>query len=147
MKVDGKYFRTIWIEGEKVKIIDQRWLPHKFIIEDLTTTDQVAVSIKDMHVRGAGLIGATAGFGIFLAALEAPKNNFDEYIKAAGEKLKATRPTAVNLAWAVERQLKELSKGNSAEEKIQIAKKTAQEIADEDAEFCRRIGEHGLKII
>jgi len=122
-------------------------LPHEFVVEDLSTVDEVAKAIKDMHVRGAGLIGAAAGYGMYIAALEAPKENFDNYMVQAGEKLKATRPTAVNLAWAVKRQLDAINKGNSSEEKISIAFKTAKEIADEDAEYCRRIGEHGLKII
>ncbi len=141
MLVDGKHFRTLWLkkgDDRIVQIIDQRWLPHKFVIEDLKTTDDVATAIKDMHVRGAGLIGAAAGYGMYIAALTGVP--LDE---AAG-KLKATRPTAVNLAWACDRQLKAM---DSSEDKIEIAKKTAKEIADEDAEFCRKIGENGLKII
>ncbi len=146
MKVDGKHYRTIWIKEDDpktVQIIDQRWLPHKFVIEDLTTTDELAVAIKDMHVRGAGLIGATAGYGMYLAALESI--DYDDLVKS-GEKLKATRPTAVNLAWAVDRQLKAL-KDVLEEERTAKALQIANEIADEDAEFCRRLGEHGLKII
>lgn len=152
MKVEGKHYRTIWPkEGDDkvIQIIDQRHLPHKFIIEDLTNVKEIARAIKDMHVRGAGLIGATAGYGMYIAALEAAKNpdSFDEQIKKSGEILKATRPTAVNLAWAVERQFKEIAKGSNAEEKIKIAFETANKIADEDVEFCRRVGEHGVKII
>jgi methylthioribose-1-phosphate isomerase len=139
MKVEGKHYRTIWINDENVvQIIDQRWLPHKFVVEDLKTVDDVASAIKDMHVRGAGLIGATAGFGMYIAAV----NGID--LKEAGEKLKATRPTAVNLAWAVERQLKAVE---GKEDKVKVALDTAKEIADEDSEFCKRLGEHGLKII
>lgn len=150
MNIEGKHFRTIWLkEGDEstVQIIDQRHLPHRFVIEDLKTVQDVAAAIKEMHVRGAGLIGATAGYGMYIAALEAPEGNFDVFVKAAGEKLMATRPTAVNLAWAVERQLKAMQKGKNAEQKREIALKAAKEIADEDAEFCRRLGQHGLKII
>jgi methylthioribose-1-phosphate isomerase len=150
MNVDGKHYRTIWVKEDNpkvIQIIDQRWLPHKFVIEDLKTVGEVATAIKNMHVRGAGLIGAAAGYGMYLATLSVPEDNFDESIKQEGDKLKATRPTAVNLAWAVERQLKALSKVKSVKEKREVAFITAQEIADEDAEFCRRIGEHGLKII
>jgi methylthioribose-1-phosphate isomerase len=150
MNVNGKHYRTIWVkEGDEstVQIIDQRQLPHCFAIEDLKTVGEVAAAIKEMHVRGAGLIGATAGFGMYLAALEAPEDGFDGFVKKAGEKLRATRPTAVNLAWAVERQLKAMAKGNGKAEKGMIAFEEAKRIADEDAEFCRRIGEHGLKII
>lgn len=151
MNVKGKHYRTIWIkEGNEtvIQIIDQRPLPHKFVVEDITNVDEMAIAIKDMHLRGAGLIGAAAGYGMYLAALEAPKDDsFNQYVYGSGEKLKATRPTAVNLAWAVKRQLDAIKKGNSPEEKIKMAFKTANEIADEDAEYCRRIGEHGVKII
>lgn len=151
MKIGGKHYRTIWIqEGNDrvIQIIDQRWLPHQFVIEDLQTVNDVARAIKDMHVRGAGLIGATVGYGMYLAALESPKNNsFDTSLKSAAQKLKSTRPTAVNLAWAVHRQLDAIGKATSFEEKIRIAKQTADIIADEDAAYCKQIGEHGLKII
>ena len=151
MNINGKAFRTIWLKpgDEKViQIIDQRHLPHQFIIEELETVDQMATAIKDMHLRGAGLIGAAAGFGMYLATLEAPKNDsFDQFILLAAEQLKSTRPTAVNLAWAVNKQLAAIQNGNTIREKINIAFTIANEIADEDAEHCRRIGEHGLKLI
>lgn len=151
MKVNGKHFRTIWIKNDNeqtVQIIDQRRLPHEFVIEDITSVDQMAVAIKDMHLRGAGLIGAAAGYGMYLAALEAlASKSFDEHITQSAKKIVSTRPTAVNLAWAVDRQLEAMQKGNTAEEKVAIAYRTAGSIADEDASFCRRIGEHGLGII
>ncbi|MBN2067889.1 MAG: S-methyl-5-thioribose-1-phosphate isomerase [Candidatus Diapherotrites archaeon] len=150
MNVEGKHYRTIWLKpgNEKtVQIIDQRPLPHKFVIEELKTVEDFEKAIKEMHVRGAGLIGATAGFGMYIAALEAGKENFEGFMQKAGERLKATRPTAVNLAWAVERQLEAMKKGKSPGEKIEIAFKTAKEIANEDAEYCKRIGEHGVKLI
>ncbi len=151
MNVNGEHYRTIWMKEDDpnvVQIIDQRHLPHQFVVEDLATVDEVARAIKDMHVRGAGLIGATAGFGMYIAALHAPKESFMASLVANGGKLKATRPTAVNLAWAIERQLNAISavQGNR-DAKIQAARDTAQAIADEDAEYCRRIGEHGLAII
>lgn len=151
MNVQGKHYRTIWAkEGDEktIQIIDQRNLPHEFIIEDLKTVDDFANAIKEMRVRGAGLIGATAGYGMYVATLWAPKNeSFDSYLVESGEKLKSTRPTAVNLAWAVERQLDSIKNGTSIDDKISIAFKTANDIADEDAEYCRRLGEHGIKII
>lgn len=151
MNVDGKHYRTIWLhesDSSVVQIIDQRHLPHKFIIEDLTTVDEVARAIQEMHVRGAGLIGATAGFGMYIAALQAPRESFMDFLVAAGEQLKATRPTAVNLAWAVERQLDAIrAVDGDIETKIQRALDVAKEIADEDADFCRRIGEHGVTLI
>lgn len=154
MNVYGKHFRTIWEKEDDpnvVQIIDQRHLPHKFVVEDLTTVDDVAAAIKDMHVRGAGLIGATAGYGMLVAAQHAPKNLpgvFTQAMMAAGEKLKATRPTAVNLAWAVARQLEAIqAAGDNVDAKVQAARQTARDIADEDVEFCRRLGEHGVTII
>ena len=141
MNVDGKHYRTIWVkEGNErvIQIIDQRSLPHKFVIEDLKSIDDFASAIKDMHVRGAPLIGATAGFGMYIAVL-----NGDD-LNEAGKKLKATRPTAVNLAWAVNRQLKAVE---NAGDKVKISLENAKNIADEDANFCKKIGEYGIKII
>ena len=154
MKAYGKHYRTIWIKEDDpavVQIIDQRHLPHKFVIEELTALEKVAVAIKDMHVRGAGLIGATAGYGMYLAALKAPLNSDKDFMRTlthAGDQLMATRPTAVNLEWAVKRQLEAVSvAADSREAKVKAAYETAQTIADEDAEFCRCIGAHGVKII
>lgn len=150
MNIKGKHYRTIWLkENDKnvVQIIDQRSLPHQFVIEDLKYVEDVARAIKDMHVRGAGLIGVAAGYGMYLAALQAPSNDFDSFMVSAGNKLKNTRPTAVNLAWAVERQLNAVKQSNDIAEKIKIAFETANKIADEDVEYCRMIGRHGLKII
>jgi len=148
MNVDGRPYRTIWLKEDDdsiVQIIDQRHLPHQFVIEELNTVDEVAQAIRDMHVRGAGLIGATAGYGMYIAALHAPHATFMQALAAAGEQLKATRPTAVNLAWAVDRQLTAIQAANGdIEDKIQTAREMAQTIADEDAEYCRRIGEHGV---
>lgn len=151
MNVEGKNYRTIWLNENNdtiVSVIDQRFLPHKFVIENLASVTEVALSIVDMHIRGAGLIGATAGFGMYLAALESKeKDCFEEHLINLANKLKSTRPTAVNLEWAVNRQLSAIAKGNSIKEKISIAKETAQQIADEDALYCKRIGEHGVNII
>lgn len=151
MKVQGKNYRSIWIkEGDKkiIQIIDQRSLPHKFVIEDLSTVDQVAEAIRDMHVRGAGLIGAAAGYGMYLATLEALSgHSFDEYLEQSAKKLLNTRPTAVNLAWAVNRQLIAIKNGNTLKEKVDIAFRTAKAIADEDVEYGKKIGEYGVELI
>jgi methylthioribose-1-phosphate isomerase len=154
MNVHGKRYRTIWEKEDDptvVQIIDQRYLPHEFIVEDLVTVDDIATAIKDMHVRGAGLIGATAGYGMYIAALHAPRDSMEAFTQSLitdGEKLKSTRPTAINLAWAVKRQLEAVdAAGSDLSAKIEAAHQTAREIADEDAEFCRRIGENGLGII
>ena len=100
MNVKGRHYQGIWDEDGKVKIIDQRPLPHKLVIEELKTVDEVAAAIKDMHVRGAPLIGVTAAYGMYIAA----KQGVD--LKEAAKKLLATRPTAVDLKWALEEQNK-----------------------------------------
>jgi methylthioribose-1-phosphate isomerase len=154
VKVGGKHFRTIWRKPDDegvVQLIDQRFLPHDFVIEEVRSVEEMAAAICEMHVRGAGLIGASAGYGIYLAALEAasrhPVAGFDEHMTAAAGQLRATRPTAVNLSWAVERQLQNIAAGKTADEKVVLALRTADSIADEDAEHCRMIGQHGLALI
>jgi len=150
MNIGGKRYRTIWPDPENsaaVSIIDQRRLPHEFVIEQLSSLEQTVVAIKDMHVRGAGLIGATAGFGIYLAALQAPDNTFGEFMTKSSERLNSSRPTARNLRWATDRVLMAMEKADQPEEKRTIAFSTACAIADEDAEFCRRLGAFGLEII
>src|SRR4029453_4588747 len=154
MKVDGQHFRTIWLKPDDetvVQLIDQRSLPHCFVIEEVRTVEQMAVAIREMHVRGAGLIGASAGYGMYLAAIAAAARpaaaEFDEQLAQAAAQLKATRPTAVNLSWAVERQLRNIAKGKNVTEKVAFAVRTAGSIADEDAEHCRMIGQHGLELI
>ncbi|KAB2891238.1 MAG: S-methyl-5-thioribose-1-phosphate isomerase [Desulfobulbaceae bacterium] len=154
MNVSGKPYRTIWLDqhdGRTVRIIDQRSLPHRFDIESITTSTQMAAAISEMHVRGAGLIGAAAGFGMYLASLQLDDKSVDSFMldmQHAAQMLIATRPTAVNLTWAVQRILGRISTvGGTVADKIAICRDTAQIIADEDAEFCRRIGQHGKRLI
>lgn len=151
MKIGIAHFRTIWLkEGqpEVISIIDQRHLPHRFLVEDLHSVHEMATAITEMYVRGAGLIGAATAFGMYLAALEADKTDaFDDHLLRAAELLKSTRPTAVNLVWAVNRQLEAIAKAKPGAEKISVARETAIAIADEDAESCRKIGLHGVKLI
>lgn len=150
MNVKGTHYRTIWLgdDDKTVLCIDQRKLPHFFEVETLHSVQDVIVAIKEMHVRGAGLIGAAAGFGMYLAACEAAgKLSFDLFMSISARELKASRPTAVNLFMAVDRQIAAMAQGSTVPEKIAIAKHTAQAIADEDASFCQQIGEHGVKII
>ncbi len=151
MKVKGQHYFTIWLKDENtstVCIIDQRKLPHQFIIEELNSVNDVVVAIKDMHVRGAGLIGVTAGYGMYLAVIEAGKSaTFESNLIKSANQLKKSRPTAVNLEWAVDRQLAAITKGKSVDDKIKIAKETAITIAAEDADSCRQIGKHGAAII
>ena len=151
MKVKNNHFRTIWVKEDNpkiIQIIDQRFLPHKFIIEDIEGVDQMAIAISEMHLRGAGLIGAAGGYGMYLAALEASrKEQFDKELQESADRLNKTRPTSVNLSWAITRQQKAMAKGLSPKEKINIAFETANAIADEDVSYSRKIGEHGVKII
>ena len=151
MKVRGQHYRTIWpkeADDQVICLIDQRCLPHRFVIEEVRTVDEMATAIREMHVRGAGLIGAAAGYGMYLATLAAASSNsFEGDLMAAASQLKATRPTAINLAWAIERQLKSIRAAEGLEERRRVAFNTARQIADEDAEHCRSIGQHGLELI
>lgn len=151
MKVGGKNYRTIWLKEEDPKVIcviDQRHLPHHFIIEELHTTNEVADAIREMHIRGAGLIGATAAYGMYQAALEArEKKSFADHLQNSAQLLKSTRPTAVNLEWAVNRMVEAISTVQSNDEKLAVAKKTATAIADEDADHCMNIGLQGVSVI
>ena len=145
MKIEGKEFRTIWFDEENkvVKIIDQTKLPHQFVIKDLKTVKDAINAIKVMEVRGAPLIGGTAAYGMVLAILE---NNDLEFIKKSAEELIKSRPTAINLQWAVHRMNNKLSMINS-NDLFSIALKEAKEICDEDVKFCKNIGINGLKLI
>ena len=145
MKIEGKEYRTIWFEEKNkvVKIIDQTKLPHKFIIKDLKTTKEAINAIKTMEVRGAPLIGATAAYGLVLAILE---NNDQSFLKKSAEDLFNSRPTAINLKWAVDRMMKKIS-GVNSNEILNIALNEAKEICEEDIKFCENIGFNGLKII
>jgi methylthioribose-1-phosphate isomerase len=145
MKVNGTPMRTIWpVEaGKVVGIIDQTRLPHEFVTVDLTSMAEAAHAIKAMLVRGAPLIGATAAYGMALAMAEDPS---DANLKAAHETLHATRPTAVNLRWALEEMAAILPALPEAE-RAAAAWTRAGEIADEDVGLCESIGEHGLAII
>ena len=145
MKIVGKEYRTIWFDEKKqvVKIIDQTKLPHQFIIKDLLTVKDAINAIKTMEVRGAPLIGATAAYGLVLAII---KNNDQTFLKKSSEDLINSRPTAINLKWAVDRMMKKLS-GINSNEILNIAINEAKEICEEDVQFCKNIGLNGLKII
>jgi methylthioribose-1-phosphate isomerase len=143
MKIQYKEYRTIWYEENVVKIIDQTKLPHQFIIKDLKTVKDAINAIKVMEVRGAPLIGGTAAYGIALAVQE---NNDPEFIKKSAKELIQSRPTAINLKWAVDRMMNKLS-GINSDQILDIALKEAQGICDEDEKFCENIGINGLKII
>ena len=150
MKVDGKNIRTIWLDkNEKiVKIIDQRRLPHELVITDLKTVDDAIMAIKDMYVRGAPLIGVTGAYAIYLATLNAPGNHINnDYLIQESNRIKAARPTAVNLAWCVDKVLSAVINAPDPQAKIASARDKAGEIIEQEVENCRKIGEHGLPLI
>ncbi len=145
MKVAGIDYRSIWFNAEigKVQIIDQRWLPHEFRIVELETAEDFATAIRDMWVRGAPLIGASAAYGV---AVEMSRDASDASLAAIAELLHKTRPTAINLGWALDEMrglLSPLPEGKRAA----AALARAHEICDEDVECNRQIGLHGLEII
>ena len=145
MKVGGKWMRTIWLarDGETVEIIDQTRLPHQLIIVRLAGLADAARAIKDMQVRGAPLIGATAAYGMALAMAE---DASDAGLERGIATLGATRPTAVNLHWALTDMRRRVS-NLAPEQRFSTALARAGEVADEDVAINRALGEHGLPLI
>lgn len=143
MKVGQEHYRSIWQEGDAVRIIDQTRLPHEFIVVTLETLEQSATAIRDMWVRGAPLIGATAAYGMAIAMRA---DSSDAGLRRAHDTLMATRPTAVNLRWALEHMLALLAPVPPAE-RAAVALARAAAIADEDVAINASIGDHGLTII
>ena len=143
MRIEGKEYRTIWFENNIVKIIDQTKLPHRFIIKELKNIKDAINAITVMEVRGAPLIGATAAYGLVLSIIE---NNDQSFLKKSAEDLINSRPTAINLKWAVDRMTNKLS-GVNSDKILDIAINEAKEICEEDIKFCENIGLNGLKII
>jgi len=145
MKIDDRQMRSIWVEsdGTSIGIIDQTELPHRFVTKRLVTVDDTARAIRTMQVRGAPLIGAAAAYGVWLA-MRADAS--DEALERACATLIATRPTAINLAWALDEMLAAVRNRPRAE-RADAALRRASEIADEDVAINQAIGRHGLKII
>ena len=145
MKVGDRHFRTIWLaeDGRSVEIIDQRWLPHEFRVVTLSTVDEVATAIRDMWVRGAPLIGVTAAYGVAMAMRD---DASDAALDSVWHTLHETRPTAINLRWALDEMTRVL-KPVPVADRADAAYARASEIADEDVALNRAIGEHGLTLI
>ncbi|MGE0500306.1 MAG: S-methyl-5-thioribose-1-phosphate isomerase [Rhizobiaceae bacterium] len=145
MKVGDRHYRSIWpnADGRSVDIIDQRWLPHAFRVETLSDIGSVATAIRDMWVRGAPLIGATAAYGV---AIEMARDASDAALDAACKRLIATRPTAVNLRWALDDMLGAL-RPLAADKRMEAAYRRAAAISDEDVAINQGIGRHGLALI
>ena len=144
MRISGTHFRTIWpTESGTVRVIDQSLLPFEFVIKELETFADAAHAIRTMVVRGAPLIGATAAYGMALAARSNPS---DSHLAEAARTLQATRPTAINLAWALARMRSVLTEVQPRE-RVDVAFREAAAICDADVEQCRSIGVYGLEII
>jgi methylthioribose-1-phosphate isomerase len=151
MKLQNQHHRTIWVDEqhpEQVCTFDQRLFPFQIEILQLCTLEDAAIAIEDMQVRGAPLIGATAAYGLYLASLAAVKTTDPRaFMSQAAERLRRTRPTAVDLFHCIQRVMQALEGKSDPEQIIQTALITAQTIADESAEQCRMIGVHGLPLI
>lgn len=146
MRVEGRHYRTIWAADDgsgAVFVIDQTRLPFDFVVARLTTAAEAADAIRSMRVRGAPLIGATAAWGLALAAREDPS---DVALAAAHAQLLATRPTAVNLRWALDDVAAVLAQ-LPPERRAAAAARRANEICDEDVAICEAIGDHGVQLI
>jgi len=145
VKVGGKSYRTIWVDddGESVCIIDQTALPHEFRIARLVDIEEVARAIETMQLRGAPLIGAAAAYGI---CLQMKENSSDASLAGACERLAATRPTAVNLRWALN-VMRDALESEAVGDRAQAAYARAARICDDDVATCRAIGEHGVALI
>lgn len=148
MKVNGKNYRTVWLEGNIVKFINQSLLPHKFEIAESKNYDEAANAIKEMTIRGAPAIGAMAAYGMALAVLNLKDfNQLQKEIGNAEKLLKSSRPTAHDLFHAVDFMKNEILKAKSLEKAKKIAVEKSNEYADKNAEECRKIGINGEKLI
>ncbi len=141
--------QPIWLDEDSgfVRVIDQRVLPHEERVRDLKNAEDAIGAIREMVVRGAPLIGITAAYGVYLALRGCVPRPAAGFLATAGERIKAARPTAVNLAWAVDRVLDRLSGLTDVDEMREIARREADAIFRLEADRCRRIGEHGLALI
>ena len=151
MKISGKHYRTIWEkEGDSniIQIIDQTKLPHQFVIKDLTSLDDFLNAINTMEVRGAPLIGGIGAYGLYIASLEAvSSSDFRKNLQNSAEKLINTRPTAINLKWAVNLQLELIEKYDDISSIQNAMLDQARQICNDDVENCKKIGEFGVKLI
>jgi methylthioribose-1-phosphate isomerase len=151
MLVDGVHYRTVWLEGRTVRMIDQALLPFRFAIHDARDHEETARCIRDMVVRGAGAIGAAGGYGVAQAALEAPDDGFEAYLEAGAVTLAATRPTARNLFYAVDRVLGAVRDARRGGASVDTARRAAvaeaEAVARQDTADCIAIGELGAALI
>jgi len=148
MRVDGRSYRTVWMQDSTVKMINQLLIPHAFEIIDLPTHHDTAHAIKTMIVRGAGAIGAAAAYGMAQVALEAPDSpGFMGFVECGAETLRKTRPTAQDLFYAIDKVLDAIRGADGVAKARREARETAQTMADENVAAGRAIGEHGATLI
>ena len=143
-------FRTIWLKTDDasvVQIIDQRALPHDFVVHDVASYRDGVFAIREMLVRGAPLIGATAAWSLYLAALESRRGDQRSYLRRAADELAQTRPTAVNLRWALDRVLAAVDAAAEDDDLVATTRREAEAICGDDIEICKSIGRHGLPLI
>lgn len=150
MKINGQAYHTIWQKKDEpttLQIIDQRFLPHQLVIENLVKSDDFAIAIREMHVRGAPLIGVTAAFGLYKGLMELSPNNWKVELPMLIKKLKETRPTAVNLAYAVDRIEEQIKDFKSLDKAVNLALQESKSMLQESVEECRKIGLYGVELI
>ncbi|MGC9374900.1 MAG: S-methyl-5-thioribose-1-phosphate isomerase [Bacteroidales bacterium] len=151
MKIKNTHYHTLWVskkDSQIIQVIDQRFLPFQFIIQDLKTAADVYQAIKEMWVRGAPLIGVTAAYGMYLGLIEVKnEKKSNQTIKALADTLKSARPTAVNLQYAVDLILNGIKSLNTLNEKIDKAFELANQLKEKEIENCRLIGTFGLPLI
>lgn len=151
MLINGKHHHTIWVnktDESLIQVLDQRYFPHKIEVFDIRSTEDATFAIKEMVVRGAPLIGVTAAYGMYLGCIEAKNEERPNlFLAEVATKLNATRPTAVNLAWAVHEQLNVVHKIKDPQERIKIAFQNANQLKQEDIAICENIGKFGLGLI
>jgi methylthioribose-1-phosphate isomerase len=146
MKVDDRQMRPIWFDeaSQTVQVIDQRRLPHELSIMDLSTVDQVIMALKEMVVRGAPLVGVTGAFGVMIAMRTAADEAM--FVQEC-RRIRDARPTAVNLAWAVDRVLAKVMQAQGTDARLEAARQEAATIAEQEVDNCRHIGEHGAELV
>ncbi len=149
MNVDGNQMRPIWFDSKtrKVKVIDQRFLPHELVVMDLNTVDDTIYAIQQMVVRGAPLIGATGAMGVYISLVQDSAEKDNDYLVNECARLKSARPTAMNLFWAVDRVMRKAFAFDDHDERINAALDEALDIIEEEADNCFRIGRAGLELI
>jgi methylthioribose-1-phosphate isomerase len=150
MLIQGKPYQTIWANetGQgPFFVIDQRQLPHRLSVMEISSSEEAAIAIEQMAVRGAPLIGVTAAYGLYLATVEARHHDFESYVQQRLQRLANTRPTAVNLRWALQQVKAAMDSGENIAQKTALALQCADSIRQQDIEMCRQIGVHGLPLI